>query len=124
MIIFCSEKMKNVIRGLSGYENAFFFSEGPSLLEVQDVFVDIIFGGSDSHKSIFERTTIDRLTDREALVSELIKRGKSQQQISNITGVNVKTVSSHLRSAMIKYHVSNVLEYIVKMSYGKDIKSS
>lgn len=124
VIVFCSKKMKHVVKGLSGYENAFFFTEGFSLLEVENVFRNIIFGGNDSRARIFERITVDRLTKREKLVSELIKKGKSQQQISNITGVNVKTVSSHLRSAMIKYHVNNVLEYIVKLSHDKDMKSS
>ncbi|WP_447907964.1 helix-turn-helix domain-containing protein [Serratia fonticola] len=121
VIVFCSEKMKHVIKGLSGYENAFFFTEDLSLLAVKSAFRDIIFGGSDNRKRIFERITVDRLTNREKLVSELIKKGKSQQQISKITGVNVKTVSSHLRSAMIKYHVNNVLEYIVKLSHDKDM---
>ncbi|WP_447886824.1 helix-turn-helix domain-containing protein [Serratia fonticola] len=121
VIVFCSEKMKHVIKGLSGYENAFFFTDDLSLLAVKSAFRDIMFGGSDSRKRIFERITVDRLTDREKLVSELIKKGKSQQQISKITGVNVKTVSSHLRSAMIKYHVNNVLEYIVKLSHDKDM---
>ncbi|HHQ6628157.1 TPA: helix-turn-helix domain-containing protein [Serratia fonticola] len=123
VIVFCSEKMNHVIKGLSGYENAFFFTEGFSLLEVRSVFLNIISGGDDSHEIIFKRINIDRLTDREMLVSKLIKKGKSQQQISNITGINVKTVSSHLRSAMTKYHVNNVLEYIVKISYDKDMKS-
>ncbi|WP_390902399.1 helix-turn-helix transcriptional regulator [Winslowiella toletana] len=87
-------------------------------------FRKIIFGGSDNRKEIFERISFDRLTDREKLVSELLEKGKSQQQISKLTGMTVKTVSSHLRSAMCKHHVNSVVEYRVKLSYLKDVKSN
>ena len=83
--------------------------------------MSIIFGGDDSRKKMFERIVFDELTDREKLVSVLFKKGKNQQQISKITGINVKTVSSHLRSAMFKYHVNNASEYSIKLSYIKDI---
>lgn len=121
VIVFCTENMMNVIKGVNGYENAFFFTEKLSLLNVNEVFRSIIFGGGESRKRIFEKIHFDRLTNRERLVSELILKGKSQKQISNLTGINVKTVSSHLRSAMIKYHVNSVLEYIMKLSYIEDV---
>lgn len=122
VIVFCSENMKHIIKGVRGYEHAFFFTEDLNLFKVKNVFRSVIFGGSDSRKEIFEKIIFDGLTGREKLVSELLKNGKSQQQISKITGINVKTVSSHLRSAMSKYHVNNALEYIVKLSYIEDMK--
>jgi len=116
--------MTHVIKGMSGYENAIFFTDDLKLTEVKRVFRKIIFGGSDNRKEIFERISFDRLTDREKLVSELLEKGKSQQQISKLTGMTVKTVSSHLRSAMCKHHVNSVVEYRVKLSYLKDVKSN
>lgn len=120
-IVFCSVNMEHIIKGLGGYENAIFFTEELSKKEVKEALKSIIFGRDDSRKKMFERIDFDELTDRERLVSMLFKKGKNQRQISNITGINVKTVSSHLRSAMFKYHVNNVSEYRVKLSYIKDI---
>jgi len=124
VVVFCSENMTHVIKGMSGYENTIFFTDDLKLSDVKRVFRKIIFGDSNNRKEIFEKISFDRLTDREKLVSELLEKGKSQQQISKLTGMTVKTVSSHLRSAMCKHHVNSVVEYRVKLSYLKDVKSN
>jgi|SRR5471030_253978 len=124
VIVFCSENMTHVVKGVNGYENAIFFTDKLNVLEVKRVFTNIIFGGSARRREIFEKTKFGHLTDRERLVSELLKKGMSQKQISQLTGINVKTVSSHLRSAMSKYNVSNLLEYRVKLLYINEVSCS
>ncbi|WP_067710031.1 MULTISPECIES: helix-turn-helix transcriptional regulator [unclassified Erwinia] len=124
VIVFCSENMKHVVKGISGYENAIFFTDNLNLVEVKRVLSNIIFGGSNNRRGIFEKTKFDQLTDREKLVSVLLKKGMSHKEISKLTGINVKTVSSHLRSAMSKYKVNNVLEYWAKLLYINDVNCS
>lgn len=124
VIVFCSENMKHVIKGVNGYENAIFFTDNLNELEVKRVLSNVIFGGSASRKDIFKKTNFDYLTEREKLVSVLLKKGMSYKEISKLTGLNIKTVSSHLRSAMSKYKVNNVLEYWVKLLYINELNRS
>jgi len=116
VVVFCSENMMHIIKGVSGYENAFFFTYNLNLSEVKSVFKKIIFGGEKSREIFFKEITLDKLTNREWLISELFNNGKTQSQINDMTGLSIKTISSHLRSAMNKYHVKNTLEYRIKLS--------
>jgi DNA-binding CsgD family transcriptional regulator len=122
VILFCSENMMHVVKGVNGYENAIFFTDKLNVLDVKRAFANIIFGGSARRREIFENTKLAHLTNRERLVSELLRKGMSQKQISQLTGINVKTVSSHLRSAMSKYNASNLLEYRIKLLYINEVR--
>lgn len=117
VIVFCSEHVKHVIRGLSGYERAIFFTDHTNIAEMKEVFSKIISCGLKFRNGVFFHESLKKLTHREVVVSTLFKQGNSQAQISCITGMGVKTVSSHLRSAMDKYYVNNTIEYLVKLSY-------
>lgn len=131
VMVFCTKKIMHLIKGMSGYENAVFIAVDAKIVEVKNIFKDILSGrkiklnGMSSRLNLDtlpDRATLDKLTARERLVSELFKIGKTQQEISKLTKLNVKTVSSHLRSAMSKYHVNSLLEYRVKLSNIQEIK--
>lgn len=117
VIVFCSINMWHIIRGMEGYENTLFIQHNISIDNVSEIFSQIIFGTECSRKTLFEKRKFVSLTSKERKVSELLKKGLNQQQIATVIGINAKTVSSHLRSAMAKYCVSNILEYRVKLQH-------
>lgn len=65
----------------------------------------------------------DVLSSRESQVFSLIAQGMSDNAISSILGVNVKTVFSHRRNIMIKLKKNNRLQLwkmaqIIQLSFG------
>ncbi|MFF6013389.1 LuxR C-terminal-related transcriptional regulator [Rahnella sp. R3(2024)] len=76
-----------------------------------------MFGTEGARKSLFIRTGLTPLTCSEKRVSSLLSKGLNQHDISRLTGINAKTVSSHLRSSMTKFKVKTLLEYRVKLSH-------
>ena len=119
VIVFCTEKMKHIIKGITSYENAIFLDIDISVSEVEDLFKKIMTGSNESHREHFGKMSLESLTEKEKLVSELFSKGFTQQEIGRMTRMKSKTVSSHLRSAMAKYHVKSLLEYRVKLSHIK-----
>lgn len=117
VIVLCSENMSHIIRGMKGYDNTLFINDDIAIDEVSEIFSQIIFGSECSRKNLFEKKKYVCLTSKEKKVSELLKKGLNQQQIATVIGINAKTVSSHLRSTMAKYSVSNILEYRVKLQH-------
>lgn len=115
VIVFCSQNMSHIIRGMRGYDNTLFIQHDISIDKMSEIFSQIIFGTECSRKNIFEKRAFVCLTSKEKKVSELLKKGMNQQQIAMAIGINAKTVSSHLRSAMAKHRVSNILEYRIKL---------
>ena len=75
----------------------------------------VMFGSPLIRNNLFVRTENLALTNKERKVSDLLRKGLSHNEISTITGITPKTVSSHLRSAMQKYKVSTLLEYRIKL---------
>jgi len=122
VIVFCTEKMMHVIKGLEGYENAIFISIDRGVDEVKSIFKNILSSRADSRRSMFRGTVLSKLTDREKLVTRLFKEEMSQQEISRVTKMTVKVVSHHLRSDMTKYHVNTLMEYRVKLNYVIEMK--
>lgn len=117
VIVFCTDRMMNVIKGLDGYEQAIFISADADVEEIKRVFTQALINGSESRKGMLREKGLDRLNDREEWVTKLFKEEMTQQEISELTKMSVKLVSHHLRSAMTKYQVNNLLEYCVKHNY-------
>lgn len=117
VIVFCSRNMSHIIRGMKGYDNTLFIEHDISIDKVSDIFSQVMFGTECSRRTLFEKRRFVCLTSKEKRVSELLKKGLNQQQIAVAIGINAKTVSSHIRSAMAKFRVSNVLEFRVKLQH-------
>ncbi|EHH6605191.1 hypothetical protein J6Z66_003134 [Escherichia coli] len=120
VIVFCSENMSHVVHGIAGYENALILPNNISLTEISTLFLQLIFGKDISRKSLFTKCRTVNLTRKERCVSELLRKGLDQRQIVESTGMSAKAVSSHLRSAMMKYNVTSLMEYRVKLLYIHD----
>lgn len=115
VIVFCSFSMSEVVRGIRGYENALFIAPDTGLDQILNIFKMVMFGSPLIRNNLFVRTENLALTNKERKVSDLLRKGLSHNEISTITGITPKTVSSHLRSAMQKYKVSTLLEYRIKL---------
>jgi len=115
VIVFCTFSMSEVVRGIRGYENALFIAPDTGLDQILNIFKMVMFGSPLIRNNLFVRTENLALTNKERKVSDLLRKGLSHNEISTITGITPKTVSSHLRSAMQKYKVSTLLEYRIKL---------
>lgn len=115
VIVFCTFSMSEVVRGIRGYENALFIAPDTGLDKILNIFKMVMFGSPLIRNNLFVRTENLALTNKERKVSDLLRKGLSHNEISTITGITPKTVSSHLRSAMQKYKVSTLLEYRIKL---------
>ncbi|MFF6013390.1 LuxR C-terminal-related transcriptional regulator [Rahnella sp. R3(2024)] len=115
VIVFCTFSMSEVVRGIRGYENALFIAPDTGLDQILDIFKIVMFGSPLIRDNLFLRTENLALTNKERRVSDLLRKGLSHNEISSITGITPKTVSSHLRSAMQKYKVSTLMEYRIKL---------
>ncbi|RYJ11914.1 hypothetical protein C5Y41_20605 [Rahnella variigena] len=115
VIVFCTFLMSEVVRGIRGYENALFIAPDTGLDQILNIFKMVMFGSPLIRNNLFVRTENLALTNKERKVSDLLRKGLSHNEISTITGITPKTVSSHLRSAMQKYKVSTLLEYRIKL---------
>ncbi|RBQ35611.1 hypothetical protein C2125_02645 [Rahnella aquatilis] len=115
VIVSCTFSMSEVVRGIRGYENALFIAPDTGLDQILNIFKMVMFGSPLIRNNLFVRTENLALTNKERKVSDLLRKGLSHNEISTITGITPKTVSSHLRSAMQKYKVSTLLEYRIKL---------
>ncbi|RJT53709.1 helix-turn-helix transcriptional regulator [Rahnella variigena] len=115
VIVFCTFSMSEVVRGIRGYENALFIAPDTGLDQILNIFKMVMFGSPLIRNNLFVRTENLALINKERKVSDLLRKGLSHNEISTITGITPKTVSSHLRSAMQKYKVSTLLEYRIKL---------
>lgn len=115
VIVFCTFSMSEVVRGIRGYENALFIAPDTGLDQILNIFKMVMFGSPLIRNNLFVRTENLALTNKDRKVSDLLRKGLSHNEISTITGITPKTVSSHLRSAMQKYKVSTLLEYRIKL---------
>lgn len=115
VIVFCTFSMSEVVRGIRGYENALFIAPDTGLDQILNIFKMVMFGSPLIRNNLFVRTENLALTNKERKVSDLLRKGLSHNEISTITGITPKTVSSHLSSAMQKYKVSTLLEYRIKL---------
>lgn len=115
VIVFCTFSMSEVVRGIRGYENALFIAPDTGLDQILNIFKMVMFGSPLIRNNLFVRTENLALTNKERKVSDLLRKSLSHNEISTITGITPKTVSSHLRSAMQKYKVSTLLEYRIKL---------
>jgi ATP/maltotriose-dependent transcriptional regulator MalT len=57
---------------------------------------------------------IDKITVRELVILELLKKGLSNEKISGETGITVNTVKFHLKKIYKKLHVINRVQAINK----------
>lgn len=118
-VVFSSKNMFNIISGINGYENSLFLPYDIEMGKVREVFYELIFGSDASRRMLFEKKNLVNLTSKEKKISQLFNDGLNQQQIAKSLGLNAKTVSSHLRNAMMKYQVGSLIEYRVKLKYMK-----
>lgn len=121
VIVFCTFSMSEVVRGIRGYENALFIAPDTGLDQILDIFKIVMFGSPLIRDNLFLRTENLALTNKERRVSDLLRKGLSHNEISSITGITPKTVSSHLRSAMQKYKVSTLMEYRIKLIHMQQL---
>jgi DNA-binding NarL/FixJ family response regulator len=121
VIVFCTFSMSEVVRGIRGYENALFIAPDTGLDQILNIFKMLMFGSPLIRNNLFVRTENLALTNKERKVSDLLRKGLSHNEISTITGITPKTVSSHLRSAMQKYKVSTLLEYRIKLIHMQQL---
>ena len=115
VIVFCSESMMRIIKGITGYETSLFISLRTGVMEVKKIFQSIFWGGKEDGLCNATKVHLGCLTHKEKVLSSLLKKGMSQMEISLITSTPIKSVSSKLRSAMSKYYVDNLLEYRLKL---------
>ncbi|WP_431295523.1 helix-turn-helix transcriptional regulator [Rahnella sp. PAMC 25559] len=109
--------MTHILTGITGYDLVSCISVDIKLERVAQIFFVLMFGTEGARKSLFIRTGLTPLTCCEKRVSSLLSKGLNQHDISRLTGINAKTVSSHLRSSMTKFKVKTLLEYRVKLSH-------
>jgi len=121
VIVFCTFSMSEVVRGIRGYENALFIAPDTGLDQILNIFKMVMFSSPLIRNNLFVRTENLALTNKERKVSDLLRKGLSHNEISTITGITPKTVSSHLRSAMQKYKVSTLLEYRIKLIHMQQL---
>ncbi|MGG8473142.1 helix-turn-helix domain-containing protein [Rahnella sp. PAMC25617] len=116
-IIFCSDSMTHILTGITGYDLVSCIPMDVKLEKLAQIFCVLVFGTEGAKKSLFTKTGLAPLTCNEMRVSSLLSKGLNQHDISQFTGINPKTVSLHLRSAMTKFKVKTLLEYRVKLSH-------
>lgn len=63
-----------------------------------------------SQPNLSDLKTIPRLTLREREILQLIKKGKSTQEIADILFLSFLTIQTHRRNMLIKFQVKNIIE--------------
>ena len=60
-------------------------------------------------------TQLNKLSNREREVAELLLQGKSNKLIASSLGISVRTVEFHLKNIYAKFQVSSRIELILKL---------
>jgi DNA-binding NarL/FixJ family response regulator len=59
-----------------------------------------------------EASSLDRLTDREREIVQLLAEGKSNKEVASLLGISVKTAETHRRNLLNKLNLHSIGELI------------